>query len=168
MSFVSNVLHLTSNSKTINMKKIIFYFLTVLLLSCATTEKEFEKVKIVKTQKQIFQTGIATWYGKNFVGKKTSSGMIYDMYNFTAAHRDLPLRTIIRVTNVNNNRSVLILVNDRGPVNETLILDLSKIAANNIDITRKGSGKVEVEILASGDNPMKKIFDVYKNVGNGI
>ena len=88
------------------------------------------------------------------------------MYCFTAAHLTIPLQTIIRVTNINNNRTVIIRVNDRGPVNTNLILDLSKIAANNLDIPRKGSGKIEIEILGQGDNPMKKIFDVYRNMGN--
>ena len=88
------------------------------------------------------------------------------MYKFTAAHRTLPLGSLIRVTNVNNNRSVIVLVNDRGPVNKKLILDLSKISASNLDIIRKGSGRVEIELLASTANPLEKIFNTYKNIAS--
>ncbi len=149
------------------MKNLYFFLITFFLLSCSSISDEGSRNhKKVKTKKKIYQIGIATWYGPGFQGRKTSSGQPYDMYKFTAAHRDLPLGSIIRVTNVKNNRSTIVLVNDRGPVNKNLILDLSKIAANNLDIVRKGSGKVKIEILAKSTNPLEKIFNTYKNIGN--
>lgn len=149
------------------MKKIFFLFLVIFIISCSDdADDTYMQFPPVKTQKQVYQTGIATWYGPGFDGRRTSSGQPYDMYAFTAAHRDLPLGTIIRVTNVKNNRSTIVLVNDRGPANKNLILDLSKIAANNLDIVRKGSGKVKIEILAKSTNPLEKIFNTYKNIGN--
>ncbi|MBN2664030.1 MAG: septal ring lytic transglycosylase RlpA family protein [Bacteroidales bacterium] len=152
------------------MRKTFFLITFIFLLACEneTSNDIFPEIPTVKTKKEIFQKGIATWYGPGFDGRKTSSGQIYDMYSFTAAHLELPLGTIIRVRNVNNNRSTVVLVNDRGPVNTSLILDLSKIAANNIDIVRKGSGKVELEVLTTSKNPLEKIFELYRNIGNEI
>jgi len=154
--------------KKTDMKKSIFVLLIFFLIACSEKVEYIDQFPKVSTAKQIHQTGVSTWYGPGFQGRKTSSGERYDMFCFTAAHRELPLQTIIRVTNVKNHRSVIIRVNDRGPVHTALILDLSKIAANNLDITRKGSGKVELEILGGGKNPLKKIFDVYRNLGNEV
>ena len=148
------------------MHRLIFLILVLFLFACSEAEISTDNYPKISTDRQIFQKGIATWYGPNFHGRKTSSGDIYDMYCFTAAHLTMPLQTIIRVTNIKNNRTVIVRVNDRGPVNKNLILDLSKIAATNLDIPRKGSGTIEIEILGQGDNPMKKIFDVYRNLGN--
>jgi len=138
--------------------------------SCSDDDSDevLMQVPVVKTQKNIYQTGIATWYGPGFDGRKTSSGQVYDMFAFTAAHLYLPLGTIIRVRNVANNRTTVVLVNDRGPVNTSLVLDLSKIAATNLDIVRKGSGKIEIELLTTSENPLEKIFQLYRNVGNEI
>lgn len=149
------------------MKKIVFIISIILISSC---DSEPEEIKIndfqLKTHKKIYQTGIATWYGPGFNGNRTTSGQLFDMFEFTAAHRKLPFGTIIKVTNVKNNRFVIVRINDRGPVNKNLILDLSKIAAANIDIIRKGSGKVEIEILSITENPLGKIFRTYRNIGN--
>lgn len=144
----------------------MFLFLVLFLFSCSNEIGNLHSIEKVQTPRKIYQKGISTWYGPGFNGRKTSSGEKYDMYLFTAAHRELPLKSIIRVKNLNNNRTVVIRVNDRGPVNKKLILDLSKIAANNLDIPRKGSGKVEIEVLSSSKNPMKKVFDVFRNLGN--
>lgn len=149
------------------MPKSLFFIFVLLLFACSADEEILtNNYPKISTERQIFQSGIATWYGPGFDGRKTASGDIYDMYCFTAAHLTMPLQTIIRVTNTKNKRVVILRVNDRGPVNKSLILDLSKIAATNLDIPRKGSGNIEIEILGQGENPMKKIFDVYKNLGN--
>jgi len=149
------------------MERLIFLLIVLFMFSCYDdTDETFVETQIIQTEKEVYQKGVATWYGPGFDGRRTSSGQAYDMYAFTAAHRDLPLGSIVRVTNTKNNRSTVVLVNDRGPVNTNLILDLSKIAANNLDIVRKGSGKVEIEVLATSENPLEKIFDVYRNIGN--
>jgi len=95
------------------------------------------------------QRGIASWYGKDFHGKKTSNGEIYDMYAMTAAHKTLPLGTFVRVHNLENNRRVEVRVNDRGPFVRGRIIDLSYTAAKDIGIVGPGTGRVDVIALAT-------------------
>jgi rare lipoprotein A len=95
------------------------------------------------------QRGIASWYGKDFHGKKTSNGEIYDMYAMTAAHKTLPLGTHVRVHNLENGRKVDVRVNDRGPFVRGRIIDLSYTAANRIGIVGPGTARVEVVALAT-------------------
>ena len=92
-------------------------------------------------------SGKASWYGEKFHGYATASGEIYDMYKMTAAHRSLPLPTYARVTNIDNNRSVIVKVNDRGPFHGDRLLDLSYAAAARLDILRHGTGNVRVEAI---------------------
>jgi rare lipoprotein A len=93
------------------------------------------------------EQGVASWYGAPFHGKRTSSGTVYDMHEFTAAHRTLPLPTLVRVTNLDNGRSVLVTVDDRGPFVKNRLIDLSYAAAKELDIVRSGTGRVEVEAV---------------------
>ena len=95
------------------------------------------------------QRGIASWYGKDFHGKKTSNGEIYNMYAMTAAHKTLPLGTFVRVHNLENNRRVEVRVNDRGPFVRGRIIDLSYKAAKEIGIAGPGTARVEVIALAT-------------------
>lgn len=100
------------------------------------------------------EKGIASWYGKQFHGRRTSSGETYDMYAMTAAHKSLPLPTYVRVTNLKNGRSVVLRVNDRGPFHGNRIIDLSYTAAAKLDIVAAGTGLVEVRALTPGrDEP---------------
>ncbi|MDO9424110.1 MAG: septal ring lytic transglycosylase RlpA family protein [Methylobacter sp.] len=92
--------------------------------------------------------GIASWYGPKFHGKKTASGEIYDMYAMTAAHKTLPLSSYARVTNLENQRSVIVRINDRGPFYGNRVMDLSYAAAQKLDIEQTGSGKVEIKAIA--------------------
>lgn len=91
------------------------------------------------------QTGMASWYGRQFHGRKTASGDTFDMYAMTAAHRSLPLNCYIRVTNKNNGKSVVVKVNDRGPFHGNRVLDLSYAAANKLGIASSGTGNVTIE-----------------------
>lgn len=91
--------------------------------------------------------GLASWYGKRFHGKKTSSGETYDMYAMSAAHTTLPLPSYAKVTNPANGRSVIVRVNDRGPFKSTRIIDLSYAAAYKLRLINQGSGLVEVEAI---------------------
>ena len=95
------------------------------------------------------QRGIASWYGKDFHGKKTSNGEIYDMYAITAAHKTLPLGTYVRVHNLENNRKVEVRINDRGPFVRGRIIDLSYTAAKDIGIVGPGTARVEVVALGT-------------------
>ncbi len=93
------------------------------------------------------QRGIASWYGKKFHGRKTSSGEVYDMYQMTAAHKELPLPSYVRVTNVSNGRQVIVRVNDRGPFHDNRIIDLSYSAALKLDIVKNGTALVDIEVV---------------------
>lgn len=94
------------------------------------------------------ERGVASWYGKKFHGQRTSVGEVYDMYGMTAAHTTLPIPSYVRVTNLANNKSVVVRVNDRGPFLHERIIDLSYTAAHKLGIIGKGSAEVEVESIA--------------------
>lgn len=93
------------------------------------------------------EKGIASWYGEDFHGQASANGECYNMYAFTAAHKTLPLPTIVRVTNLENNRSIVLKVNDRGPFVRGRIIDLSYAAAQSLDMTRTGTAPVLVEAI---------------------
>jgi rare lipoprotein A len=93
------------------------------------------------------ERGLASWYGTKFHGKRTSSGEPYDLYAMTAAHKTLPLPTYVEVTNLDNGRSVIVKVNDRGPFHGGRIIDLSYTAASKLGILGKGTGRVEVRAI---------------------
>lgn len=91
--------------------------------------------------------GTASWYGKKFHGHKTSNGETYDMYSFSAAHKSLPLPTYLKVTNLDNQRSVIVRVNDRGPFHGDRLIDLSYAAAARLDYHKKGLARVRIEAI---------------------
>ena len=91
--------------------------------------------------------GIASWYGPDFHGKWTSNGEKYNMYDLTAAHKTLPMNTILKVTNKRNNKSVVVRINDRGPFVNNRIIDLSKAAAKKIGMIGTGTAPVELEVI---------------------
>jgi rare lipoprotein A len=93
------------------------------------------------------EEGLASWYGGYFHGRRTSSGDVYDMYLMTAAHKSLPLPTYVRVTHLENGRSVVLRVNDRGPFVEDRIIDLSYAAAAKLRMADSGTARVEVVAL---------------------
>lgn len=97
--------------------------------------------------------GKASWYGQKFHGHRTSSGESFDMYQFTAAHRSLPLPTYARVTNLDNGKSLVVRVNDRGPFHADRIIDLSWAAAVRLGIEQSGTGRVRVEAISSQQRP---------------
>lgn len=109
-----------------------------------------EKLNTVasNTVRKFSQSGTASWYGRQFHGRKTASGETFDMNGLTAAHRSLPLNCYIRVTNKNNGRSVVVKVNDRGPFHGNRVLDLSYGAAKQIGLTSAGTGNVSIERVA--------------------
>lgn len=99
------------------------------------------------------ERGVASWYGKKFHGRPTSSQEPYDMYAMTAAHKTLPLPTYVRVRNLRNNRSIVVRVNDRGPFVDNRIIDLSYSAATKLGMLQAGTGLVEVTALSYDDPP---------------
>ncbi len=103
--------------------------------------------RVMKSSRGYRARGIASWYGKKFHGHRTSSGETYNMYAMTAAHKQLPLPTWVRVTHLGNGRSVIVKVNDRGPFHANRIIDLSWAAAKKLGITASGTGMVEIEAI---------------------
>ena len=104
-----------------------------------------ETIKLVPTKK--YQVGKASWYGRHFQNKKTASGEPYDMNDLTAAHRKLPLGSWVKVTNLKNDRSVMVRINDRGPVRRSRIIDLSYGAAKMLGMGSSGISSVRLDIV---------------------
>lgn len=95
--------------------------------------------------------GYSSWYGDRFHGRKTASGELYDMHKLTAAHRELPFHTYLKVTNLQNNKTVIVKVNDRGPYKHNRIIDLSRAAAEKLDFIDQGLTRVRIEVLGEPD-----------------
>ncbi|URK18705.1 septal ring lytic transglycosylase RlpA family protein [Thalassospira sp. GO-4] len=95
------------------------------------------------------ETGIASWYGPKFHGKRTANGEVFDQYEISAAHRTLPLPSIVRVTNLENGKSLKVRINDRGPFAHGRIIDMSRRAAQLLGFEKKGTAKVMVEVIES-------------------
>lgn len=113
----------------------------------ASYEQFGRRYFIMNSSENFRERGIASWYGPKFHGKRTSSGETYDMHAMTAAHKTLPLPTWVEVRNLKNNKSVFVKVNDRGPFVENRVIDLSRTAAERLDIITDGTGLVEVTVL---------------------
>lgn len=107
--------------------------------------------KVLATNQGYKQQGIASWYGTKFHQKKTATGEVYDMYQMTAAHKTLPIPSYVRVTNLKNQREVIVKVNDRGPFHEHRIIDLSYAASVRLGLDKAGTGFVEVAAVQAGE-----------------
>ncbi|MCZ6547203.1 MAG: septal ring lytic transglycosylase RlpA family protein, partial [Deltaproteobacteria bacterium] len=105
----------------------------------------------------VSQTGIASWYGPGFHGRRTASGAIYNQYDLTAAHQTLPLGSRVIVTNIQNGRSIEVLINDRGPFVKERIIDLSYAAAGGLGMVRPGTIPVRIEVIDSGSFKIRTI-----------
>ncbi|PKG82093.1 septal ring lytic transglycosylase RlpA [Colwellia sp. 75C3] len=126
--------------------------------------KVFGKPYKVLTSAQGFeQTGTASWYGKKFHGHLTSNGEIYDMYTMSAAHKNLPLPTYLKVTNTANNKSVIVRVNDRGPFHQSRIIDLSYSAAYKLDMLKTGTAHVKITAITDFDKKTGKVIIPVEN-----
>jgi len=101
------------------------------------------------------QRGIASWYGPDFHGKRTSSGETYNMHAMTTAHKTLPIPVYVRVKNLANGKSIVVLVNDRGPFAHDRIIDLSYAAAKKLEVVGPGTAKVEIVALDASKNVTK-------------
>lgn len=110
----------------------------------------------------LVETGIASWYGPQFNGKKTANGETFDMYELTAAHRTLQMPSLVRVTNLENGRSLIVRVNDRGPYKKGRIIDLSMRAAELLGYKSKGTAKVRLEVLP------KESMQIAQAAKNGV
>ncbi|NWF56465.1 MAG: septal ring lytic transglycosylase RlpA family protein [Syntrophaceae bacterium] len=124
----------------------VFWVLLLLLAACAPkkiTYPPYEPGKEIRYR----ETGIASWYGEDFHGRKTANGETYDMHAMTAAHRTLPFNTRVRVTNLDNGRKTELRINDRGPFVPGRIIDLSRSGAKELEMLGPGTAKVLVEAV---------------------
>lgn len=146
--FNSHFSNLNSLSITEGSSSGISIFAAIVSRRILSPERSvIEKLNTVasNTVRKFSQTGMASWYGRQFHGRKTASGETFDMNALTAAHRSLPLNCFIRVTNKANGKSVVVKVNDRGPFHGNRVLDLSYGAAKQLGITNAGTAKVSIE-----------------------
>jgi rare lipoprotein A len=112
--------------------------------------KEEPEISVPPEAKAIYtETGFASWYGPSYNKRKAANGEVYDMNGMTAAHRTLPLNSIARVTNLKTGHSELLRITDRGPFVNNRIIDLSKSAAQKLDVYRPGTARVRIEVLQS-------------------
>jgi rare lipoprotein A len=112
---------------------------------------------VLKSAQSFSQTGTASWYGNKFHGHLTSNGEIYNMYAMSAAHKNLPLPTYLKVTNNANNKSVIVRVNDRGPFHQDRIIDLSYSAAYKLGMMKTGVANVTITAITDFSGPKKVI-----------
>ena len=141
-----------------------------MLLGCATPQilkPSGPKARLAPNQYEVFgkvyeimpdnagylEIGIASWYGKKFHGRLTAMGETYDMFGLTAAHKALPLPTVVKVTNLDNGQSIVLRVNDRGPFHDDRLIDLSWAAAKALGFENKGTAPVVVEALDEVNHP---------------
>ena len=152
-----------SRIKSSNFIYFFKFFLLLIFVNCSSSPrygssdyspKNNSYSKIKKNKKVII--GESSFYADDFHGKITANGETYDMYGLTAAHKTLPLNTIIRVTNLSNKKSITLRVNDRGPYVKGRILDCSYGAAIKLDFINQGVAKVKIEVIEWGDNKYMK------------
>jgi rare lipoprotein A len=106
------------------------------------------------------ETGIASWYGKELHGKQTANGEVFDMYGLSAAHRTLPLGTLVRVTNLDNYKSITVRIDDRGPLFKSRFLDLSYGAARELGFVSQGTARVKIETVEAVRDPAQYTVQV--------
>jgi len=145
------------SARSVSLASALFC-VVLLVLSCSS---------VPKSDPSSVQTGLASWYGPNFHGKKTSSREVYNMYDMTAAHRILPFGTYVMVTNLNNGRSVKVEINDRGPFVKGRIIDLSYAAARVLGAVGPGVVPVKIEVLKD-ESPAQSPLRFAVQVGSFI
>lgn len=148
------------------LKLTLFLFPVILLASCGTVKRGSgpaagpvsgaESRTESLNNSRIIGSGIASWYGPNFHGKLTANGETFNMNDLTAAHKTLPFNTVVKVENLDNNRSVIVRINDRGPYVGDRIIDLSKKSAEEVDMIGAGTANVRIVYLREGDRPISQ------------
>ncbi len=140
---------------------VLAAFLLLMLSACAAHRPARQPMGIAGWT----ETGIASWYGKDFNGKPTASGEIYDMYAMTAAHRELPLGSIVEVTNVGNGRSAKVVINDRGPFVKGRVIDLSYSAAKALGMAGAGTAMVRIKVMGRDAGYIRTVKDEETGTG---
>jgi rare lipoprotein A len=127
------------------------HFLVFLLLACSPIFSTAANTANPEEEKLVIQKGMASFYGIRFHNRKTASGEVYNFRELTAAHKHLPFGTLIKVTNLKNNKVVVVKVNDRLPQSSKRVIDVSKAAAIEMDMVRDGVAQVQLEVLKEVD-----------------
>ena len=112
---------------------------------------------VLPSEEGYSERGIASWYGEKFHGHKTSNGEVFDMYHVSAAHKSLPIPSFLKVTNLDNNRSIVVRVNDRGPFHGNRLIDLSYAAALKLGYAETGTARVQLESIVAENFPIDSI-----------
>ncbi|RLD62173.1 MAG: septal ring lytic transglycosylase RlpA family protein [Bacteroidetes bacterium] len=136
---------------------VLISIFVVILFAC-------EETKGNKLTTSLVGVGTASWYGSGFHGKLTASGEKYNMDDFTAAHRMLKFGTLLRITNLKKDLSVIVRINDRGPYNHKRIIDLSRAAAKEIDMIKQGLAIVKIEIVGYKPVNFENLIKHYQNL----
>jgi len=146
------------------MLKFLIGFAVVVTVALSPTSEARPPAYIAATLERPpavnYEVGVASWYGEKFQGRITASGQVYDMNGLTAAHPDLPLGTRIRVTNLKNNRFIVLRINDRGPSIPGRMIDVSKAAASSLGFVNAGLTTVRVEVIP----PYSSVTPSYSRV----
>ena len=147
------------------MNKKILFLIIFFITSCGssiaygdyvnTSGMSRKQIEAIKNHPKT-QIGIASYYGKKFHKKRTANGEIFNMYKVSAAHKSYPLGTKVRVTNLENGKSLKLVINDRGPFVRGRIIDLSYKAARKLGFVNQGTVKVRIDVLRLGDNKYYK------------
>jgi rare lipoprotein A (peptidoglycan hydrolase) len=125
--------------------------------------KAFDIIYTPQNYETFEETGTASWYGKDFHGKTTANGEIYNIGDLTAAHPTLPLPSIIKITNLDNNKSQVVRVNDRGPFTKNRVIDVSERTAEILDFKNKGTAKVKIQLLRAETDKMLEMFGLNED-----
>lgn len=144
---------------------ILFLAVTAVLVDCSSSPRYTAdpgtktKGAVALSSVGAVEYGVSSYYADDFHGKLTANGEVYDMYGMTAAHNTLPLNTIIRVTNLENKKVIILRINDRGPFVKNRILDCSYGAALKLGFIGKGTTRVKIEVIELGNNQYWKKKD---------
>ena len=166
-------------SRRLTIKYIVIFALSAAVIyGCGTTEQSAPATPSSQNTYEVYgkqyqpidsasgfrQQGVASWYGEQFHEKKTANGEIYNMYAMTAAHKTLPFGTMVEVINVENKKTTIVRINDRGPFCRGRIIDLSHSAAKKIDMIKNGTAAVEITALGTDDEVLAEADKSGPNV----
>ncbi|CAN5223904.1 septal ring lytic transglycosylase RlpA family protein [soil metagenome] len=151
--FEAPFIHLPATGTSLIVLLLLIFFIQACGVARTGTERTPARTADVETVR-ILQSGVASWYGSKFHGKSTANGETYNMNDFTAAHRTLPFNTVVKVENMDNGKSVVVRINDRGPYVGNRVIDLSRRAAREIDMENAGTANVQIHLVEDGDRPV--------------